>query len=166
MATARVRSASGGNSPGQVQSRRKAAIAACCEDACSSWIDTVLARADHNSDGTLTIDVERLERYRGRLAREMTDRLLPVSREGLYCAVSAGARIGRRLQEGPATLRELVDLVIAGAGLDRHAISRADFLNWRNRVLRLLDSISAVGGLPVWEAKTDAGELIYDLLRP
>ena len=166
MATARVRSASGGNSPGQVQSRRKAAIAACCEDACSSWIDTVLANAERNGDGTLTIDAERVQRYCERLAREMTDRLLPVSREGLYCAVSAGARIGKRLQAGPATLRELTDLVVKSAGLDPYTISRGDFLTWRKRVLRLLDLISAVGGLPVWEELTDDGELIYDLLRP
>ena len=93
------------------------------------------------------------------------DGMIKLARKSFY-SVPAAACLGRALQEGPITLAQATRIVLDSAGIEHQGLSREEYLYWRKRCLRLLDSVSLVGGLAIWEEKNENGELVYDLLRP
>jgi len=98
-------------------------------------------------------------------AEHEVEGMLSVARKTFY-SVPAAACLGRALAAGPLTLREATRIVLDSAGVEHQTLDREAYLYWRKRTLRVLDSISLVGGLPLFEDKTESGELVYDLLQP
>jgi len=118
-------------------------------------VDTMLRDAGCYDDMT---DAEKEE------ATDEANGIIDLARKTFY-SVPAAARLGVALQQGPVTLTEATVIVLDVAGLQRRELSREAWYYWRKKCLRLIDSLTFVGALCVYEFKNDDGELVYDLLR-
>jgi len=79
-------------------------------------------------------------------------------------SIAVAARVGIALASGPQTLADLTAIAVWACGgcLDR--MERAEYLRWRKKTLRLIDSLTFCGGAAVYEHKLENGQIAYGLL--
>ena len=80
--------------------------------------------------------------------------------------IAAAARIGVALQNSPKgiTMLDAARILLATGDQDFDTLDVEEKAYWRNRARSIIDSISLVGGLPVYEDKAENGRVVYFLL--
>ncbi len=91
------------------------------------------------------------------------DEILDVLSQGNN-SIAISARFGLALASAPQTLADLTEIAILTCGVQTYGMDRKEWLRWRKRSLRLIDAISAAGGLAVYEHRMGNGQLCYSLL--
>jgi len=80
--------------------------------------------------------------------------------------IAAAARIGVALQNSPegVTMLDAARILLATGGQSFDTLDVKEKAYWRARARSIIDSISLVGGLPVYEEKAANGRVVYFLL--
>jgi len=97
----------------------------------------------------------------GHTLDECADEILDVMGQGSN-SIALAARFGIALSEGPKTLADLTVMAIRICGGTTRGMDRDDYLRWRKRVLRLVDSLT-YSGCGIFEHKLQNGQLLYGL---
>ena len=79
-------------------------------------------------------------------------------------SIAIAAQFGVALASGPQTLADLTTVTICASGKRVEDLDRDEYLAWRKRTLRLVDSLT-FSGCGVYEHKLRNGQICYSLLE-
>lgn len=92
------------------------------------------------------------------------DEVLEILGQG-HNSIAIAARIGAALASGPKTLADLTSMCIVVCGESAFGMEREDYLDWRKRVVRLVDALTFCNGSNIYEHKLANGQIVLSLME-